>query len=348
MYQRIKSLLAAIVVTGILSPGFAQEVSKRDVDGDGIKNKFDKCPSTPPGVKVDGTGCPIDTDKDGVADYLDQCPAVPGSAAMNGCQDKDKDSVADNEDLCPDVPGMARFKGCPDSDKDGIEDSKDKCPNAYGSDRFQGCPDSDGDGVQDANDKCPDTQSGVKVDETGCPADADRDGISDIDDKCPDTKAGTKVDAKGCPADTDGDGIIDSQDKCPTTPGVAADSGCPVVKTPPPPPKRMNFATRKINFDNGSAVIKASSYAMLDEVVNILKEYPDYNARINGFTDAVEKTPTTLSQSRAEAVKTYLLGKNVPGNRIEAAGFGKTRPVAANTTVGRTQNRRVEIELYLR
>jgi len=94
---------------------------KKDGDGDGVKNKRDKCPSTPPGVVVDGTGCPFDTDKDGVADYLDKCPSIPGSGGMNGCQDKDKDNVSDIDDSCPDVPGLARFKGCPDSDGDGKE-----------------------------------------------------------------------------------------------------------------------------------------------------------------------------------------------------------------------------------
>jgi len=177
-------LIFLIILSLSLSPLYAQPgknadgtskyTIREDADGDGVKNRKDKCPETPKGVLVDAYGCPLDTDKDGVVDYLDKCPTVPGSAALNGCQDRDKDGVADNEDGCPDVPGLARFKGCPDSDGDGIEDSKDKCPNIKGLDMFQGCPDTDGDGVEDTKDKCPNTPTGVKVDENGCSADSDK------------------------------------------------------------------------------------------------------------------------------------------------------------------------------
>jgi outer membrane protein OmpA-like peptidoglycan-associated protein len=355
MNKKLIQLLTVMFLVTVTSTLYAQNNPptpskfdmKKDGDGDGVKNKRDKCPSTPPGVFVDGTGCPLDTDKDGVADYLDKCPSIPGSAAMNGCQDKDKDGVSDIDDSCPNVPGLARFKGCPDSDGDGVEDSKDKCPNAKGLDIFQGCPDTDGDGVEDANDKCPDTQKGIKVDATGCSADTDRDGVIDADDKCPDTQTGIKVDEKGCPADTDGDGVLDADDKCPGVIGDASNNGCPVVKKEAP--KRLKFATRRINFETGNALVKVSSYPMLDEVANILNEYPDYNLRIGGHTDAVEKTAATLSQSRVDAVKSYLLSKGVAESRIVSTGYGKTRPLISNANAaGRGQNRRVELELYLR
>jgi outer membrane protein OmpA-like peptidoglycan-associated protein len=319
---------------------------KRDADGDGVKNKRDQCPSTPQGVQVDGTGCPLDSDKDSVADYLDKCPSVPGSPGMNGCQDKDKDGISDIDDACADVPGLARFKGCPDSDDDGIEDAKDKCPNAKGLDMFQGCPDTDGDGIEDTKDKCPDTQKGIKVDANGCAADTDGDGVADSEDKCPDTKTGIKVDDKGCPADSDADGIADADDKCPTVMGDASNNGCPVVKEKPKP---LQFATRRINFESGNALVKTTSYPMLDEVASILNAYPDYNLRIGGHTDGVEKDANTLSQSRVDAVKSYLLGKGVPESRIVTSTYGKTRPLGTNANAtGRAQNRRVELELYLK
>ena len=353
--KKIVQLLTVLFFVTVFLPLYSQNETpppskfemKKDADGDGVKNKRDKCPSTSPGVFVDGTGCPVDTDKDGVADYLDKCPSIPGSENMNGCQDKDKDGVSDINDLCPDVPGNTRFKGCPDSDGDGVEDSKDKCPNAKGLDMFQGCPDTDGDGIEDAVDKCPDTKKGIKVDANGCTADSDRDGVYDADDKCPDTKMGIKVDARGCPSDLDGDGVLDTYDKCPTIMGDAANNGCPVVKKEVP--KRLKFATRRISFEKGNALVKVSSYPMLDEVANILNEYPDYNLRIGGHADAVEKNPTTLSQSRADAVKSYLLSKGVAESRTATTGFSKTRPITSNANeTGRGQNRRVELELYLR
>ena len=341
--QRLVALAALLLCSGInLSYG----QSKNDLDGDGVKNKRDKCPGTPAGVKVDENGCPFDTDKDGVADYLDKCPDVPGSVEMNGCQDKDKDGVADNDDMCPDVPGDTRFKGCPDSDGDGIEDSKDKCPNAKGSDMFNGCPDTDGDGIEDSKDKCPDTEKGVKVDSSGCAADSDNDGIMDVNDKCPDTKAGVKVDDKGCPADTDGDGVIDSEDRCPTAVGDRNNGGCPVEKKEAPKP-RLQLTARTIPYAANLATLSTSAVPMLDEVVSILKAYPDYNLKISGYSDAIEKgsKDNTLSQSRADAVSAYLISKGVPEDRISVTAYGATMPVStAKTTAARAKNRRVQLE----
>ncbi len=119
-----------------------------DSDGDGVPDKFDRCPNTPHGVQVDKDGCPLDSDGDGVPDYLDKCPNTPRGVLV------DKD-------------------GCPlDSDGDGVPDRLDKCPGTPPGvtvDR-DGCPiDSDQDGVPDYLDKCPNTLKGLQVDKTGCP-----------------------------------------------------------------------------------------------------------------------------------------------------------------------------------
>jgi OOP family OmpA-OmpF porin len=302
------------------SAGLIFNLSKpTDTDKDGISDKKDKCADTPSTASVDSKGCPVDTDEDGVADYIDKCPALVGSFVLHGCPDKDKDAVADNDDKCPDVPGVVRFAGCPDSDGDGIEDSKDKCPNLAGLDIFEGCADGDSDGVQDSMDKCADTEKGVKVD------------------------------ASGCPADSDGDGVIDSIDKCPSSKGEVSNNGCPVIKEETK--KRLNFATRGISFETGKAVLKASSFAMLDEVVSILNEYTDYNLKMGGHTDSNGSNATNLalSQARVDAVKTYLMGKGVDAGRIEAIGYGEEQPLASNgTSAGRTQNRRVALSLVLK
>ncbi len=119
-----------------------------DSDGDGVPDRFDKCPNTPRGVQVDKDGCPLDSDGDGVPDYLDKCPNTPRGVLV------DKD-------------------GCPlDSDGDGVPDRLDKCPGTPPGvtvDR-DGCPiDSDHDGVPDYLDKCPNTLKGLQVDKSGCP-----------------------------------------------------------------------------------------------------------------------------------------------------------------------------------
>jgi OOP family OmpA-OmpF porin len=150
----------------------------RDSDGDGVDDQDDLCPDTPPGVKVDEYGCPIDSDKDGVPDYLDKCPNTPIGVIVDefGCPiDSDKDGVPDYLDKCPNTPL-------------GLPVNADGCP-----------PDEDNDGVPDYLDKCPHTPLGVKVDSVGCPIDSDKDGVPDYLDKCPDTPPNTKVDSTGCP-----------------------------------------------------------------------------------------------------------------------------------------------------
>jgi outer membrane protein OmpA-like peptidoglycan-associated protein len=166
---------AAFTITAGLSLYFGRN---RDSDHDGVPDYLDKCPGTPPGVKVDAFGCPLDSDGDGVPDYLDKCPNTPAGVAVDA-------------------------SGCPlDSDGDGVPDYLDKCPNtpAGVSVDASGCPlDSDGDGVPDYLDKCPNTPTGVQVDRNGCPLDSDGDGVPDYLDKCPNTPKGVQVDKYGCP-----------------------------------------------------------------------------------------------------------------------------------------------------
>ena len=154
-------------VTSIIEFAFGKA---KDSDGDGVSDKKDECPDTPPGVQVDEKGCPLDRDGDGVPDYKDECPDEAGPASLAGCPDKDGDGIADKDDECPDVAGLAKFNGCPDSDEDGVPDPKDKCPNTP-----KGCP----------------------VDASGCPIDSDGDGVIDCEDNCP-QEAGPASN-KGCP-----------------------------------------------------------------------------------------------------------------------------------------------------
>ncbi len=152
--------------------------TKKDSDGDGVPDHLDRCPDTPPGVKVDAFGCPIDSDGDGVPDYLDKCPNTPSGVKVDvhGCPlDSDSDGVPDYLDICPDTPL-------------GVKVDEFGCP-----------PDSDKDGVPDYLDLCPNTPYGVEVDEFGCPKDSDGDSVPDYLDKCPDTPKGTPVDEHGCP-----------------------------------------------------------------------------------------------------------------------------------------------------
>lgn len=164
---------------------FLGRARPKDSDGDGIVDRLDACPATPPREAVDDKGCalPKDSDQDGVVDRLDQCPETPS-----------RDPV--------DARGCSLPK---DGDGDRVTDDQDKCPNTAPGEAVDatGCPrDTDGDGVVDAADKCPVTAPGVRVDADGCPppVDSDGDGIVDPSDKCPATPAGERVDEAGCPA----------------------------------------------------------------------------------------------------------------------------------------------------
>ena len=281
--------------------------------------------------------------------YLE--PTLGLSLFFGGEMDSDHDGVSDSKDQCPDTPSGVKVdkNGCPlDSDGDGVADYLDKCadtPKGVGVDK-SGCPlDSDGDGVADYLDKCANTPKGVKVDADGCAPDADGDGVPDQLDKCPDTPKGTPVDASGCPLDSDGDGVLDNLDKCPGTPaGVRVDKdGCPLVK------KITEKITLNIKYATNSYEPDAKSKQQLDSIAERIVAYPDTKVEIRGYTDdrGTEAKNQTLSENRANGVMNYLLGKNVPAERMTAKGFGEDPKyfVGDNATAeGRQKNRRVEIE----
>jgi outer membrane protein OmpA-like peptidoglycan-associated protein len=219
-----------------------------------------------------------------------------------------------------------------DSDHDGIPDEVDLCPSVAEDklepDPADGCPkpaDRDNDGIPDEFDKCPDTPE-------------DKDGIQDMD---------------GCPEDDyDQDGVPDMSDACPREPGASSpdpkSNGCPTFI------KRVEGSTeiqilKQIQFDTGKASIKATSFGILDEIVKLLRANPDIgHLSIAGHTDnrgAVDMN-NQLSQQRAESVMKYLIDHGIAEDRLDAHGYGPSRPLAPNETEeGRQKNRRVEFHI---
>ena len=158
-------------------------------------------------------------------------------------------------------------------------------------------------------------------------------------------------DEDGCPEDdADKDGIPDVQDKCPTEPGkrspLAEKFGCP---------SNLDFSEdgsfkllKPIEFETGRAQIKAVSFPILDEVLDLMKSRPSIKIGVYGHTDSKGTAPNNLrlSKERAAAVRNYLQGKGVAANRLESEGFGQTKPVSSNDTdEGRAKNRRVEFKI---
>ncbi|MEC9406404.1 MAG: OmpA family protein [Pseudomonadota bacterium] len=292
-----------------------------DADGDGVADRFDACPNTPPGVLVDERGCAVDSDGDGVPDFRDKCPGTPRGVPV------------DND-------------GCPlDADGDGVPDFRDKCPNTplgVPVDR-NGCPlDSDGDGVTDAQDKCPNTPQGVPVDRFGCAFDTDGDGVPDYKDDCPNTPPGVAVNERGCSLDLDGDGVLNKDDLCPNTlPGLEVDkTGCPI--------RNQELILDGVHFEFNKATLRPDARTILDRVAKSLRDQVDVKAEIAGHTDSIGSAAYNqkLSQERAASVRSYLVSKGVSAENLISNGYGETQPIATNDTEdGRARNRRVELRL---
>jgi len=103
---------------------------------------------------------------------------------------------------------------------------------------------------------------------------------------------------------------------------------------------------KPINFETGKAVLTADSADTLRLVADSVRKYPQLKVRVEGHTDSVgsDELNLTLSQKRAEAVRTYLTEKEgLPMDQISAVGIGERQPIDSNdTSAGRAKNRRVE------
>ncbi|MBT3181359.1 MAG: OmpA family protein [Deltaproteobacteria bacterium] len=122
---------------------------------------------------------------------------------------------------------------------------------------------------------------------------------------------------------------------------------------PPPPPAEVEVAvdekiiiTQKIHFEFDRAVIRPISYPILDDVAMLLMQNPQLGlVRVEGHTDWIgsDTYNQQLSERRANSVRNYLINKGIAPQRLQAAGYGESRPIADNNSVkGRARNRRTE------
>jgi len=286
-----------------------------DDDKDGVYDRSDKCPATPPGAIVNKKGCPSDTDGDGVMDGLDRCPNTPKGATVSsaGCpSDGDKDGVPDGVDQCTDTPAGAQVDST-------------------------GCPtDADRDGVPDGLDRCPATPEGATVDALGCPGDSDNDKVPDGIDQCPNTPAGATVNSFGCPVTA---GI-----PTPVQAGAAgaAAAGAAAGRGPGP------WVVPGTAFAPQSSTIGASAEPILDSVASVLRTDPRLTVEIIGHADDASSQTANiqLSAARADAVRNYLLRNGVRPEQLQARGAGETgAPLAGGPASSTAENRRTEIRI---
>jgi outer membrane protein OmpA-like peptidoglycan-associated protein len=190
--------------------------------------------------------------------------------------------------------------------------------------------------------------------------DTDDDGVEDDLDKEMNTPMGAEVYGSGIAIDTDKDGIKDYEDDCPLVPGLVERRGCPepVVIIEPEPVvefkeeekkeivQKISLLSKAIYFKTDSDQLKQESFQPLNEISNVMYEYPDSRFKIEGNTDDRGKDSYNLelSKRRAEIVYSYLNKKGVESKRLSSRGYGETNPIASNQTEsGRQMNRRVEI-----
>jgi outer membrane protein OmpA-like peptidoglycan-associated protein len=103
-----------------------------------------------------------------------------------------------------------------------------------------------------------------------------------------------------------------------------------------------------ITFKTGSSDLNPAFFEVLGSVGLVLKEYEKTLVDVGGHTDNVgsDASNLQLSQQRASTVATYLGSQGVSSARLQATGYGESRPIASNDSeAGRAQNRRVEITL---
>lgn len=103
-----------------------------------------------------------------------------------------------------------------------------------------------------------------------------------------------------------------------------------------------------VTFDFAKYDLKSQFYPALNTIAATLKEYNQTIVEVSGHTDSIgsDAANQTLSERRANAVSSYLIGQGVQRERFEVVGMGERYPVASNDTdSGRALNRRVEIRL---
>jgi general secretion pathway protein A len=119
----------------------------------------------------------------------------------------------------------------------------------------------------------------------------------------------------------------------------------PVQKLPPF--KEKNYI---IQFPLNSNAFSDDTYALLDQMVDLVLQYDGIRINISGHTDSIGSYTYNkrLSEFRATVVKSYFVGQGIDPGRISAVGIGSDQPVAGNDTPeGRITNRRVEIQLIV-
>ncbi|MEO0983864.1 MAG: OmpA family protein [Pseudomonadota bacterium] len=107
------------------------------------------------------------------------------------------------------------------------------------------------------------------------------------------------------------------------------------------------LGSTRIEFATGSAELDEASAVVLDFLAQAAGSCPGV-LRVEGHTDNTGSAELNqrLSLARAEAVRAALIERGLSPDRLAAAGFGASAPLADNATErGRARNRRIEFRV---
>lgn len=108
-----------------------------------------------------------------------------------------------------------------------------------------------------------------------------------------------------------------------------------------PKPDEKVLAFGDTHFDFGEYTLSPQAKTLLDKDVRVLKENPQTNVRMAGYTSAQgsEDVNQTLSERRANAVRDYLIEEGIAPERITVIGYGRTRPAVYEVTPGNVDSK---------
>lgn len=126
----------------------------------------------------------------------------------------------------------------------------------------------------------------------------------------------------------------------------------PVAQSEPEPMAESVRVELDVKFDFDRAVVKQDSMSDIQDLADFMKQYGQTSTVVEGHTDSVgtDAYNQRLSERRANAVRDVLVNQHgLDASRVDAVGYGESRPVADNSTEeGRAINRRVEAEVEAR
>ena len=164
--------------------------------------------------------------------------------------------------------------------------------------------------------------SQVELAQVAQPLDSDGDGVPDYLDKCPGTPAGVAVGPDGCP---------------PAAPRAVAAAAAPRAVAAAAVPKVVVLSFEDVHFGFDQSTLKPEAKLILKRNIQLLKENPDAQIRIAGYTSAAgsEEYNQKLSERRAASVRAYLVSEGlIEPARLSTIGYGERHPAAYEATPG--------------